>query len=399
MATLTVTLPTGATVVNGKQVTFRAPCDCTGISGIVIDGTTYTLVDATTEQITGHTFKKDAMVSVIMDTENNKAFVQNGIIFGVSTVELSKEEYDALVASGAIDPNTIYVVTDDVAGIGIEFVITAPASSVITATCDGATVNRVGSGKLNIPFYGTWTLKCASEGQTITKTVIADTAKQYNFNFKFYAANFADNTWEQIIEACQLDVVPDNWKIGDSKAMSIGNSYVIDIIGKHHDTYQDGGTAPITFQMHSAYQSHNGMASSSSNAGGWEDCSMRVTTFSFIRDNFPEEVKSALKKVVKTTGTGTSSVTYETTYDDIFLLSEIECFGATTNSHNGEGTQYEYYKVGNSKIKDWYGDTYAWWLRSPSKSSTSNYCLVSTSGRATTAAYNNNYAIIFAFCL
>ena len=124
MATLTVTLPVGTTVVNGKQVTFRAPCDCTGISGIVIDGTTYTLVDATTEQITGHTFKKDAMVSVIMDTENNKAFVQNGIIYGVSTVELSRAEYDAIVAAGAIDSNTIYVVTDDGEGENVVKVAT-----------------------------------------------------------------------------------------------------------------------------------------------------------------------------------------------------------------------------------------------------------------------------------
>ena len=124
MATLTVTLPTGTTVVNGKQVTFRAPCDCTGISGIVINGTTYMLVDATTEQITGHTFKKDAMVSVIMDTENNKAFVQNGIIYGVSTVELSRAEYDALVAAGVIDKNTIYVVTDDNVGENVVKVAT-----------------------------------------------------------------------------------------------------------------------------------------------------------------------------------------------------------------------------------------------------------------------------------
>lgn len=129
MATLTVTMPTGTTIVNGKQVTFRAPCDCTGIDGIVISGTTYMLVDATTEQITGHTFKKDAMVSVIMDTENNKAFVQNGIIYGVSTVELTRAEYEALVAAGTIDSNTIYVVTDNDEGENVV--------KVATGTYDG----------------------------------------------------------------------------------------------------------------------------------------------------------------------------------------------------------------------------------------------------------------------
>lgn len=159
MATLTVTLPAGTTVVNGKQVTFRAPCDCAGISGIVINGTTYTLVDATTEQITGHTFKKDAMVSVIMDTENKKAFVQNGIIYGVQSVELTQSAYDALVASGGIDDNTFYIIIDDseIAGNGIYGVIWDGTSSSKLARTDSAAmfvdpVPAVGGGTGSSPF-------------------------------------------------------------------------------------------------------------------------------------------------------------------------------------------------------------------------------------------------------
>ena len=70
-----------------------------------------------------------------------------------------------------------------------------------------------------------------------------------------YEANFADNTWAQIIKACQKKIIPTTWKVGDQKAMTInGISYQIDIIGKNHDDYSDGsGKAPLTFQMHDCY--------------------------------------------------------------------------------------------------------------------------------------------------
>lgn len=67
-----------------------------------------------------------------------------------------------------------------------------------------------------------------------------------------YEANFADNTWEQIISVCQKGIVPLSWKVGDQKAMTIGGTdYLIDIIGINHDDYSDGsGKATFTFQLH-----------------------------------------------------------------------------------------------------------------------------------------------------
>ena len=65
---------------------------------------------------------------------------------------------------------------------------------------------------------------------------------------------FANNSWEAIIAACQSGNVPASWAVGDSKTMTIGGTdYQIDIIGKNHDTYTAGGTAPLTFQLHDCY--------------------------------------------------------------------------------------------------------------------------------------------------
>lgn len=80
MATLTLTLPAGEGAVTGKQITFKAPCDCTDITGLVIDGVTYTLVDACDFDVLSLqclAFVSGAMVSVIVDVENKKAYIQN----------------------------------------------------------------------------------------------------------------------------------------------------------------------------------------------------------------------------------------------------------------------------------------------------------------------------------
>ena len=94
-----------------------------------------------------------------------------------------------------------------------------------------------------------------------------------------YKANFADNTWAQIIDACHKNKVPATWVVGNQKTMTInGTAYAIDIIGKSHDDYADGsGKAPLTFQLHDCYAYVNRMNSSNTNSGGWTSCAMRST--------------------------------------------------------------------------------------------------------------------------
>ena len=80
MATFTVTLPSNVEVLNGKQITFRAPADCNGITGIVINGETYDLVDAKNKSVANvNSYVDGAMLSVILDIENKRAYLQNGV--------------------------------------------------------------------------------------------------------------------------------------------------------------------------------------------------------------------------------------------------------------------------------------------------------------------------------
>lgn len=215
-----------------------------------------------------------------------------------------------------------------------------------------------------------------------------------------YDPVFANNTWEQIIEACHNNAVPDTWKVADQKPMTInGVDYQIDIIGKNHDDYSDGsGKAPLTFQLHDCYADTKQMNSSHTNSGGWTSCAMRQTHLPAILALMPTEVQNGIREVNKLTSAGSKSSTINTTADKLFLLSEIEIFGSVSYSKRGEGTQYDYYKAGNSKVKNRNGSTSVWLERSPCGSDSTIFCSVSRSGDASLTNAGVASGVAFGFC-
>ena len=219
-----------------------------------------------------------------------------------------------------------------------------------------------------------------------------------------YKANFADNTWAQIIDACHKNQVPDTWVVGSQKAMTINNaSYQVDIIGKNHDTYTNGGKAPLTFQLHDSYGELKNINSSNTNSGGWTSCDMRQTHLPAILAKMPTEVQNGIREVNKLTSAGRQSATINTTADKLFLLSEIEIFGSVSYSKSGEGTQYDYYKAGNSKGKKYNGSAHSWWERSPYGGDSTEFCTVnvnSSNGIGNTGYFiaSSTDGVAFAFC-
>lgn len=211
--------------------------------------------------------------------------------------------------------------------------------------------------------------------------------------------NFADNTWAQIIDACHKNKVPATWVVGNQKTMTInGVDYLVDIIGKNHDTYSDGGTAPLTFQLHDCYATTYQMNSTNTNEGGWTDCAMRSTHLPAILALMPSEVQAGIKEVNKLTSAGRTSSTINTTADKLFLLSEIEIFGSVNYSKSGEGTQYDYYKSGNSKVKNRNGSVTNWWGRSPYGSDFTHFCFVNSNGDTSYGRAGTAIGVAFAFC-
>lgn len=215
-----------------------------------------------------------------------------------------------------------------------------------------------------------------------------------------YDPVFANNTWAQIIDACHKNQVPETWVVGNQKSMTIDETdYAIDIIGKNHDDYADGsGKAPLTFQMHNCFEQTLPMNYSATAIGDWTSCDMRSQFMLFMLGLMPTEVQNGIREVNKLTSAGGASVTINTTADKLFLLSEIEIFGSVKYSKSGEGTQYDYYKAGNSKVKKLNGDNYDWWERSLSSSNSTSFCCVLNDGSADDLIQSAQRGVAFGFC-
>ena len=198
--------------------------------------------------------------------------------------------------------------------------------------------------------------------------------------------------------------------IGDQVTLSLnGTNYAFDVIGFNHDTLTTStaygattktGKAGITFQMHDLFATTYVMNSSSTNNGGWKSSAMRTSTMATMKGYLPATWQKAIKPVNKLSGKGGgSSSGTEIVSDNCFLLAEIEIFGSTTFSVSGEGTQYAYYKAGNSKVKNFGGSADQWWERSPRSGDNTGFCHVFVSGRASYAYADNSYRIAFGFCV
>ena len=100
----------------------------------------------------------------------------------------------------------------------------------------------------------------------------------------------------------------------------------------------------------------------------------------------------------KLTLAGSSSGIIDTTADKLFPLSEIEIFGRITYSESGEGAQYDYYKAGNSRVKNFSGSAVPWWERSPSRNDSTYFCYVASEGNADCYVASYQIGVPFGFC-
>ena len=281
--------------------------------------------------------------------------------------------------------------------------VTVDSGASVTLKKDGATIDtKTSTGTVVFTVYetGSYIVEATKNGQTTSGSVnVVSGTTSYAVTLNFLKDKFADNDWTSIIAACHSGSVPSTWVVGNSKTMTInGESYQIDIIGKNHDTYTAGGKAPLTFQMHDCYGETKNMNSSNTNRGGWTSCAMRSTHLPAILALMPTEVQNGIREVNKLTSAGNKSSTINTTADKLFLLSEIEIFGSVSYSKSGEGTQYDYYKAGNSKVKNRNGSAAAWWERSPRGSNTAYFCLVNNNGDAYDRDASSALGVAFGFC-
>lgn len=231
-------------------------------------------------------------------------------------------------------------------------------------------------------------------------------------------------TWEQISEISNLGLASSYFSIGDKKAITLNGTvgtvtftnetYYAYIIGIDHNADVEGkgihfqfgfdalsGGANIAFvEAKGVYNTdqnageHFNMDNKTRPSGGWGACRMRNTIIPHFKNILPSDFLGILKTVTKYTdnvgGGDNKSSNVTTTEDDIFLLAEFEVQGTRINANSSEKNyqkQYDYYKSGNSKVRQMHrntNNTSVWWTRSIVGTNASQWTGVGDTG----ASYN-----------
>lgn len=288
-------------------------------------------------------------------------------------------------------------------GSPAEVHVIADNGTQVTMTKGGKTLTAMVSGGEAVLYpteLGEWTIKYTFDSSQKTKQwklEVIGIVYVYPFTI---GDNLNDTDWADIDICGRLGMAQQFFKVGDSKTVNIGGTnYEVQIIGFNHDDKVSGGKAAYSFQLVDCLNQTQQMNTSNTNTGGWNGSAMRGR-MSTYKSQLPAALRNVIKTVKKKSGTGggSSSGTQQTN-DDLFLLSEIEIFGTTTYSVAGEGTQYEWYKAGNSRIKKVNGSANSWWERSPHSGYTDLFCSVNGSGNAASSYAHSSGGVSFGFCV
>lgn len=320
---------------------------------------------------------------------------------------LSDTTKSALELSGS-DPtvnDALYALSQK--GSPAEVRVIADTGSTVTMSRGGktlsGTVTSVGYATLYPTELGDWTIVFTYNGSQKTKVYMLEVIGiVYVYPF-VVGATLEATTWDNIAAVSKFGQAPNYWKVGDRKNIAVnGVTYAAQIIGFDHDTLTtaDGSRtkAGITFQLVDCLKTTYSMNGSDTNVNGWRGSTMRTSTMATLLNQLSSDLKSVLKFVNKVTSKGNKQSALETTSDKLFLLSEIEVFGATQYSYAGEGKQYEYYTAGNSTIKKVNGSADYWWERSPYSGNTTHFCYVSN-GAANFYTASSSIGVSFGFCV
>lgn len=264
-----------------------------------------------------------------------------------------------------------------------------------------ATADSNGSAYLYPSEFGVWTVTAGS----IRKTINIDA------NAVFYLAmsDLGSLSWSQVSTISKMGFASTQFHIGDEKTLTVnGVNYTAIIIGFDHDTPVDIVTygrdkAGITFQLKNCLNTTYKMNTDPNigNKSGWKNCSMRTSTMVTLLSQLASDLKNAIVKVKKPNYSTSLSNAVEATEDSLFLLSEAEIFGPTRypKSQGQEGSQYEYYQYGNSRVKTVNESASNWWERSPYSSGGEGFCCVTSNGGDDYANSGNWLGVAFGFCI
>lgn len=215
-------------------------------------------------------------------------------------------------------------------------------------------------------------------------------------------AGGTDNEILAMIKAADQGLInlSDYWSVGDERQISleamaatgVGESHAAQTVtiklvnagGKTLKTTTPGGrtTCSFVWQLKDCLNETGYMEESNTNANGWNGCKRRTWCNEVFYNALPAWLKEATKEVLNKTSAGNKSTTLVDTYDKIALPCMTEVGLTYQYAVAGEGTAWSYYTSDALRIKKVSGSANVWWSRSPSTSTATTFCIVTSSGAA-----------------
>ena len=364
-------------------------------SGMVV---TATYTDGGSEAVSGWTYTPTSALTH-SNTAITVSYTEGGVTkTATQAITISKIVTKIEVTTAPTTTSYIAGQTISTAGMVVKATYSDGSTATVTSSCSvSPTTAAAGTSSFTISY--------TYNGTTVTTTqAISIVTPNSTLN---------SNSWADIALVAAAGLASTYWKVGDTKTETLnGTTYTFRIVGFDHDNlnsadakYSDssynGGKkkAAITFEMVEIFTTTYYMNSSSTNVGGWNDSYMRSTVMQTMKGYMSTALKNVLRTVSKLASAGNKSSTITTSADQLFLLSEIEVKGTTSYSFAGEGSQYAYYKAGNSAVKNRSGSAALWWLRSPRSTSTHAFVGVGSDGSLGGNYAGNNDGVSFGFCI
>ncbi len=223
--------------------------------------------------------------------------------------------------------------------------------------------------------------------------------------------SWADGTDEQIVKLLAaadkglVDLAEDcGWQVGDTRTVILG-AMAATGVGEAHESQQvklvltHAGATPgisrvdgkeIHFQVDlvDCLNEKGYMNDSNTNNGSWDGCARRTWCNKVFYNAVPETIRPIFKEMKVTTAETYNGSLNKESHDYFALRAAQEVFGSASGSNATEAAalgQVDYYKnEAQHRVKHVQGSAHYWWLRSPGASSSSYFCLVTTTGSANT---------------
>ena len=216
--------------------------------------------------------------------------------------------------------------------------------------------------------------------------------------------NFADNTWDQIALAISTGLHRTMWPISSgstvSKPITLTDGTVVDLrladsTANRYEFSDGSGYSQSVLEFNLCIPTAYRMNPTGTNQGGWPASEMSSQTMDIVYNMLPSDLKQLVKEVKVPSATSGSSSTLVYANNKCFLAAASEVYNSYSSYAYNEGAIFEYYNgtANSAKIKQRSGSNYYWWLRSPCRNFSGNFCYVATGGSITGNNASDTYGV------